>query len=141
METLPSNCSDDDIRSLLLEWWELIAAGRYQEALDMWPHDDNHGIVWTPGTLEEGIATGCTMAPPRGRPQTLRGRPDRERIIRGIDVNRVAPFGLDPEKYCGMVHFEDLPLEPSVGALTARFAIKKVGEREITLEFLDAHVM
>ena len=37
--------------------------------------------------------------------------------------------GLDPDKYCGMVHFEDLPVEPSVGALTARFAIMKVGVR------------
>ena len=97
--------------------------------------------MWTPETLEEGITTGCTMSPPRGRPQTLRGHRDRERIIRGIDVNRVALFGLDPKKYCGMVHFEDLPLEPSIGALTARFAIMKVGKREITLEFHDAHVM
>ena len=28
MRTLPSKCSDEDIRSLVVEWWELIAAGK-----------------------------------------------------------------------------------------------------------------
>ena len=142
METLPTNCSDDDIRSLVLEWWELIAAGQYQRALDMFAHDDSQGIVWTPQTLEEGIATGCTMTPPRGRPLSLRGHEDRDRILRLIEVDRAHLFGLDPEKYCGMVHFEELPLEPCIGDdVTARFAIMKVGPKEITLEFHDAHVM
>ena len=138
MRTLPSNCSDDDIRALVVEWWELIAAGKYEQALEMFAHDDSGGIVWTPETLEEGIATGCCMSPPRGVPQSLRAEdgPSYE-----IEVDRVHSFGLDPERYCGMVHFEPLPMEPYVGELTARFHIMKVGRDGITLEFHDAHVM
>ncbi|HTL30689.1 MAG TPA: hypothetical protein VL282_15765 [Tepidisphaeraceae bacterium] len=142
MQTLPSNCSDDDIRKIVVEWWELIVAGKYQQALEMFAHNDTGGIVWTPETLEEGIATGCCMSPPRGVPQSLLAQEDSAaRIKRDIEVDREHLFGLDPEKYVGMVHFEELPMEPFVGALTARFAIMKVGRDRITLEFHDAHVM
>lgn len=138
MRTLPSDCSDDAIRSLVVEWWELIAAGRYDQAFEMFACHDVDGIIWTPETLKEGIATGCCMSPPRGVPQSLhaQGAPPYR-----IEVDREHLYGLDPERYSGMVHFEPLPMEPYVGELTARFHIMKVGRDQLTLEFLDAHVM
>jgi hypothetical protein len=141
MRTLPDTCSDDDIRELVLEWWELIAAGKYKQAFEMFAYHDVDDIVWNPKTLEEGIATGCCMSPPRGRPQSLRKHKDADRIIKAMNIDREHLFGLDPKKYCGMVHYEHLPMKPFVGDLTARFAIMKVGQNEITLEFHDAHVM
>src|SRR4051812_32722829 len=98
----------------------------------MFAHADDIDIVWTPETLEEGIATGCCMSPPRGVPQSLlsEGAPRYE-----IAVERGRSYGLDPKRYCGRVHFEPLPMEPYVGDLTARFAIIKVGGDKITLEF------
>jgi hypothetical protein len=141
VRTLPANCSDDDIRKLVVEWWELIAAGKYEQALEMFAHKDDGGIVWTPDTLEEGIATGCCMSPPRGRPQSLRKHKDADRIIKAMNVDREHLFGLDPKRYCGMVHYEYPPMKPYIGEVTARLAIMKVGRGEITLEFHDFHVM
>jgi hypothetical protein len=141
MRTLPSKCSDEDIRSLVVEWWELIAAGTYEEAFEMLAYHDVDGIVWTPQTLKEGIATGCCMSPPRGVPQSLHA--DGVEPC-DIEVDREHLFGLDPQRYCGMVHFDPLPMDPSEpfpGYLTARFHIMKVERDQITLEFLDAHVM
>ncbi len=141
MRTLPTKCSDDEIRNLVIEWWELIAAGKYKEALEMFAHKDDGGIVWTPETLKEGIATGCSMEPPRAKPLSLRKQKDFDRIFKAMNVDREHLFGLDPKKYIGMVHFEYLPMKPYIGALTARFAILKVGRNQLTLEFHDAHVM
>src|SRR4051812_18103411 len=109
VRTLRAKCSDDDIRKLVIEWWELIAAGKYKQALEMFAHKDDGGIVWTPDTLEEGIATGCCMSPPRGRPQSLRKQKDADRIVKAMNVDREHLFGLDPKKYCGMVHYEHPP--------------------------------
>jgi hypothetical protein len=65
----------------------------------------------------------------------------KEIIANSIDVNRMDLFGLDPAHYVGMVHYDDVSLDGEPSHLTARFHIKKVSDTEITLEFLDIHVM
>jgi hypothetical protein len=72
----------------------------------------------------------------------LLGRPDADDIIRNkIRVDRRNLYGLDPARYLGMVHYDDVPLNGERSDLTARFHIRRVGADRLTLEFLDIHVM
>ncbi|SCY18374.1 hypothetical protein SAMN05216233_1054 [Desulfoluna spongiiphila] len=73
---------------------------------------------------------------------SLIGRDDRDIISNdSIDVDRENLYGLDPDEYLGMVHFNDVPLSGYLSDLTARFHIKRINDLQITLEFLDIHVM
>jgi hypothetical protein len=154
--TLPVNATDEEIKSLVVEWSELLAEKRYQEALAMFPFC-NEEMEWTPNLLEK-VINGYGV-PADSDPETTRmllddwqvscfeittlvGRPDKEEIIRdSIEVDREHLFGLTPGKYLGMVHYNDVPLCGFRSDLTARFHIKKVGADRLTLEFLDIHVM
>ena len=40
-----------------------------------------------------------------------------------------------------MVHYHRVPLSGFLSDLTARFHIQRVGEDQLTLEFLDLHVL
>lgn len=154
MRTLPLTASDQEIRGLVVEWSELLAAKRYRDALDLLPHSDEE-VHWTPERLEKVIAG---YGVPDSDPDTLRyllahhqvsrfeitplaGRPDRHEIIAKIAVDRRNLYGLDPCRYLGMVHYEEVPLSGFRSDLTARFHIKRVGPDRLTLEFLDLHVM
>jgi hypothetical protein len=155
MRTLPLTASDEEIRLLVVEWSELLAAKRYQEALELLPPNNEDG--WTPAILEQ-VIRGYGV-PADADPETtkqllahhkvsqfeitpLAGRPDREAIIAKINVDQKHLFGLDPQKgYLGMVHYDDVPLSGFRSDLTARFCIKRVGADRLTLEFLDLHVM
>lgn len=144
MQTLPFDCSHDDIRRLVVEWWELLAAGKYREALEMFDHDDWE-VKWSPEKLEEAIATYGCFEPYPGDPKWEAGsifdQPNPQKIIAAIDVDRENPYGKHPPEYNGMVHFHDVPLKQRVSDMSARFYIKRVGRDQITLEFLDVHVM
>ena len=154
MRTLPLYASDQEIKALVCEWSELLAAKRYQDALDLFPHSDEE-LSWTPEILQQLIAgygaldydpeTLKSLLTRHNVPcfeiTTLMGRPDRDEIIDKIDVDRENLYGLDPEHYLGMVHYEDVPLSGFRSDLTAQFHIKRVGSDQLTLEFLDLHVM
>jgi hypothetical protein len=127
MRTLAIDASDDEIRSLVVEWHELLAQRRYSEALELLPHSTIE-VDWTPELLDEVITT-------------LLGRPDRNEIIAKMSVDRQNLYGLDATAYLGMVHFDDVPLSGFRSDLTARFHIKRIGSDRLTLEFLDLHVM
>lgn len=62
-------------------------------------------------------------------------------VFRKAHVDRENLYGLDPQKYLGMVHYEYVPLSGFCSDLTGRFHIKRVGEHHLTLEFVDIHVM
>ena len=67
---------------------------------------------------------------------------DKDEIIeKKIDVDRKHSFGLDPQNYLGMVHYDAVPLSGYRSDLTARFRIRRIGADRLTLEFLDIHVM
>jgi hypothetical protein len=138
----------------VVEWHELLAQRRYAEALELLPHSTIE-IDWTPKLLDEviqgyGVLDGDKetldfLLKHRGVRRfeitTLVGRPDRDEIIAKISVDRQHLFGLDPTRYLGMVHFDDVPLSGFKSDLTARFHIKRIGSDRLTLEFLDLHVM
>jgi len=50
MKTLPINASNDGIKKLVVEWSEMLAAGKFKEALDMFPNGDEE-MEWTPESL------------------------------------------------------------------------------------------
>ena len=155
MRKLPLACADDEIKALVVEWSELLAGEQYQEALDMFLHSDEEWN-WTSELLGKTVeGYGVPDLDPqtlawlheewevdRFKIASLEERSDKDRIIADcIDVDRHNLFGLDPNRYVGMVHYHDVPLNGGISDLTARFHIKRVGEDELTLEFLDLHVM
>ena len=153
--TLPIDAPDNAIKDLVVEWNELLAQKRYAEALSMFPQCC-HELTWTPENLGN-IISGYGVLDnddetlehtlkhhnvSRFEITTLINRPDYKQIYDDcIDVNRNSLYGLNPEHYLGMVHFEDVPLSGFRSDLTARFHIKKIGLKELTLEFVDIHVM
>jgi hypothetical protein len=155
MRTLSIDASDSEIKSVVAEWSELLAQKRYREALDLLPYSTEE-YDWTPELLEQIIAGYGVIDPdpdtskwllehhgvPRFEITTLAGRSDCDEIVNTkIDVDRENLYGLDPKHYVGMVHYFDVPLSGFRSDLTARFNIKRVDARTITLEFLDLHVM
>jgi hypothetical protein len=143
--TLPLSATDDAIMELVVEWSELLADGRFADALNMFPNAGDP-TVRTPELLARVIAGyGVTEPSPCGKVfavTTLRGRPDADDLIRHkIAVDRENLYGLDPARYLGMVHYHDVPLNGERSDLTARFHILRVGAARLTLEFLDIHVM
>jgi len=155
LKALSVDASDDDIKALVVEWSELLAQKRFQEALAMFLHCDDEAM-WTPRLLEETIAGyGVPDIDPetqgmmledwgveRFEITTLLGRSDKDEIIaKKISVDRESLYGLDPQSYLGMVHYDDVPLSGYRSDLTARFHMKRVGSDRLTLEILDIHVM
>ena len=155
IRTVAQDASDDDIKSLVVEWSELLAHKRFEEALAMFLHDDRN-VAWTPTLLEKTITGyGVPELDPktltmiledwgvdRFEVTTLLERPDKDEIIeQKIKVDREHLFGLEPKFYLGMVHYDDIPLSGYRSDLTARFHIKRLGNGRMTLEFLDIHVM
>ncbi len=114
----------------------------------MFPHtSESFGFEWTPGHLEDWISNyGCARkdydSGEYRKVSSLFEQPDSEQFIRNaIDVDRNYLYGLDPERYVGMVHYDDVPLDGKPSDLTARIQIMRVEPAAITLEFLDIHVM
>ena len=155
MRTLPITATDDEIRALVVEWSELLAQRKFLEALELlFPENEDE---WTPQYLEETIAGyGVPESEPysdsllsllahhgvqRFEITSLAEHPERDEILSRMDVDRENLYGLDPQKYLGMVHYEYVPLSGFCSDLTGRFHIKRVGEHHLTLEFVDIHVM
>jgi hypothetical protein len=155
VRTLPLNAPDEDIKRLVVEWSELLAQKRFQEALGLFLHRDGES-AWTAQSIERVINGYGVLEPERGVIEelqemhgvkrfeitTLLGRPDADEIIRDkIHVDRENLYGLNREQYVGMVHYFDVPLCGERSDLTARFNIKRVGTDRLTLEFEDLHVL
>jgi hypothetical protein len=154
MKTLPIDASDDEIRSLVVEWSELMAARRFEEAYDLLAFDRSEWD-WTPQLLADTIrgygvpdidgTTKQFMLEDWGVDEfemtTLEGREDRDAMIDSIEVDRENLGPLDPERYVGDVHYHDLPLCHARSDLTARFQLLRVGDDKLALELLDIHVM
>jgi hypothetical protein len=141
MKTFPADADDDEIRAAVAEWSELLAQQRYADALAMFEPAE----PFTPEELGLWIAGyGCPEPDPdfgTFAVTSLQALPGADEIIQKSDEDRENLYGLDPQLYDGMVHYDDVPLNGSPSDLTARFHIRKVGDEQITLEFLDIHVM
>src|SRR4051812_40148243 len=95
VRTLPVEATDDAIKSLVVEWSELLAEKRFAEALAMFPSVPRGG-GWTPETLDKVIAGYGVRDPDpatlaymlhehgvtRFEITTLVGRPDRDELVR-----------------------------------------------------------
>jgi len=106
---------------------------------------------WTPAILELTIAG---YGVPDVEPETLQMHhenwgvdrfeftsADKDEIFGSIEVDRENLYGLPADEYLGMVHYCPVPLCGDWSDMTAQFQIKKVGNQELTLEFLNIHVM
>jgi hypothetical protein len=148
---LPTTATDDELRRLVVEWSELLAESNFQDAFSMFPSEGD----WSAELLKETIQgygvpeNDESLAPMLEswevdvlKITTLFDRNDAEDFIKkAIDVDRENLYGLDPRLYLGMIHYNDIRISGFVSDLTARFHIKKVGSDQLTLEFLDIHVM
>ena len=157
MKTISLTASDDDIRTLVVEWSELMAARDFDAAYAMLAFDRSEWN-WTPELLANtirgyGIADLHESDPTtledileewesdELRMTTLNGREDRQQIVSSIEVDRENLRTLDPNHYIGWVHYYDIPLNDERSDLTARFRIRKSGADQIGLELLDIHVL
>ncbi len=148
MKTFALNCPDDEIRQAVVEWSELLAQGKFIEALAMFLHtSESFGFEWTAEHLEDWVSNyGCARKNYDGgkyyKVTSLYTQPNSEQFIRkAIKINRKYLRGRDPQEYVGDVMYDDVPLDGKPSDLTARFNIKKPGTDALTLEFLDIHVM
>jgi len=148
MTTFPPDCSDDAIREAVVAWSQLLAQGKFAQALAMFEHtSESFGFEWTPERLEDWVSNyGCARADFDGGKyhkvtSLFEQSNSRQFIQKAIKVDRENRYGLDPARYVGVVHYDDVPLDGKPSDLTARFQIKKVGADALTLEFLDIHVM
>jgi len=148
MTTFTLKCSEEEIRKAVVEWSELLAQGKYAEALAMFLHtSESFGFAWTPEHLEDWVSNyGCARKDYDGgkyhKVTSLFAQPNSEQFIReAIKVNLEGLQSPNPKGDVGDVHYDDVPLDGKRSDLTARFRIKKVGADALALEFLDIHVM
>ena len=155
MRTLPIDATDTEIKQLVVEWSERLAEGKYEEALNLMLFSTEE-YPWTPELLKSAIngygvphsdeeTTKLLLAEYEAEEfvvSSLANRDDKDNILdRKIQVDRESLYGLDPNQYLGMVHYEGVPLCGYLSDLTAQFYLKKVGSHQLTLEFLNIHVM
>jgi hypothetical protein len=146
MRELPLTATDDDLRALVVEWSEHIAAGRHGEALAMFPcSKDSFDIEWTAESFASWIANyggDESFDDHCHRITSIHALTAPEEFVKkAIQVDRECLHGLDPKRYLGMIHYDDVPLDGKPSHLTARFHIMRVADNRLTLEFLDLHVM
>jgi hypothetical protein len=142
--TLLLTADDTAIKALVVEWSELLAQGRFADALALVP-SAGESCIQTPEVLERTIAGYGRPEPyPNGEVfavTPLLDRPDAEEIIRDmIQVDREHLYGLDPERYLGVVHYNDVPLNGKRSYLTARFGIRRVGANRLALDLENIYV-
>lgn len=149
MRTLSIYASDEEIKNLIIEWNELLAVEKYEEALSLF-HSDNLEVEWTPNLLEQAIygygIIGYTreeikemFGPEDYKITSIIDNKEKEKIINSIEVTR--DWNFKDENIIGMVHYDCVPLNGELSDLTARFYIERIDESNITLKFLDLHVM
>lgn len=149
MKTLSIDSSDEEIKDLVIEWNELLAAEKYEEALSMFPSDKLE-VEWTPELLEQAVygygVVGYTreeikemFGPEDYKVTSIFDNKEKNKIINSIEVSR--DWNFKDENIIGMVHYDCVPLNGELSDLTARFHIRKIYDNNVTLEFLDLHVM
>ena len=149
LRTLPAGAGREEIIGLLEDWTELLAAERYEEALNMFLIDTSSGD-WTPELLESAVyGYGCAgytwedAAREFGRADykvtSLKSSPHREEIRKAIDIS--SDYGWMGRDDIAVIHYDKLPLNGEPSDLTARFFVRKLDDKTITLAFMDLHVM
>lgn len=150
MRTLPITASKEEIRQLVIEWNELLAQEKYKEAFEMFPVYEDNELDWTPELLESAVYTyGCPgytreeaekeFGSADYKVTSILENPDKDKIINSIDISSdYAWMGKDD---IAVIHYDNVPLNGKMSDLTGRFFVRKVNDKEITLVFIDLHVM
>lgn len=148
MKTLPINASKEEIKSLVIEWNELLSQEKYKEALDMFLIDESN--EWTPELLESAVFSyGCPgltreeaekeFGSADYKVTSILENPDREKIIDSIDIS--SDFGWLGKEDIAVIHYDNVPLNGEMSDLTARFFVRRINDDRLTLAFMDLHVM
>jgi hypothetical protein len=134
--------SDEEIRALVVEWSELLAAQRFPEALAL---VDLSSVPWTPDFLEFWLSNYGSDSPSDERfaVTSILDLPDGADATSLITVGRdmdTSPRGLSRVRYLGWVDY-DLPLNGTKSDLTVQFRIRRVWKHWMSLELCDIHVL
>lgn len=150
MRTLPITASKEEIRELVIEWNELLAQEKYREAMEMFMLAEDNELDWTPELLESAVyGYGCPgytreeaekeFGSSDYKVTSILENPDREIIIDSIDIS--SDYGWMGQNDIAVIHYDNVPINGEMSDLTARFFVRKVNDDEITLAFIDLHVM
>ncbi len=150
MRILPITASQEEIKELVIEWNELLAQEKYKEALEMFLIDENNELDWTPELLESAVyGYGCPgytreeaekeFGSADYKVTSILDNPNRDKIIESIDIS--SDYKWMGENDIAVIHYDNVPLNGTMSDLTARFFVRKVNNNEITLAFVDLHVM
>lgn len=150
MRTLPITAGKEEIRGLVIEWNELLAQEKYREAMEMFMLAEDNELDWTPELLESAVyGYGCPgytreeaekeFGSSDYKVTSILENPNREKIIDSIDIS--SDYGWMGENDIAVIHYDNVPLNGEMSDLTARFFVRKVNNDEITLAFIDLHVM
>lgn len=150
MKTLPITASNEEIKELVIEWNELLAQEKYKEALEMFLIDENNELNWTPELLESSVYTyGCPgytreeaekeFGSSDYKVTSILENPNKDKIIESIYIS--SDYGWLGKNDIAVIHYDNVPLNGNMSDLTAIFFVRKVNDDEITLAFIDLHVM
>lgn len=150
MKILPITASNEEIKELVIEWNELLAQEKYKEALEMFLIDENNELNWTPELLESAVYTyGCPgytreeaekeFGSSDYKVTSILENPNKDKIIESIDIS--SDYGWLGKNDIAVIHYDNVPLNGNMSDLTAIFFVRKVNDDEITLAFIDLHVM
>lgn len=150
MKTLPITASKEEIKKLVIEWNELLAQEKYKEALEMFLINEDNELDWTPELLESAVyGYGCPghtkeeaekeFGSADYKVTSVLDNPNRDEIIESIDIS--SDYTWMGENDIAVIHYDNVPLNGRMSDLTAKFFVRKVNDNEITLAFIDLHVM
>lgn len=150
MRTLPITASKEEIQQLVIEWNELLAQEKYKEAFEMFPVVEDYEQDWTPELLESAVYTyGCPgytreeaekeFGSADYKVTSILENPDKDKIINSIDISSDYAWAGSDE--IAVIHYDNVPLNGKMSDLTAIFSVRKINDNEITLVFMDLHVM
>jgi len=149
LRTLSADAGREEIIALLEDWTELLAEERYEEALSMFLIDTTTGD-WTPELLESDIyGYGCAgytreeaarvFGSSDYKITSLKNSPFREEIHKAIDIS--SDYDWRGRDDIAVIHYDKVPLNGKPSDLTARFFVRKLDDKTVTLAFIDLHVM
>lgn len=156
MKLFPHDVSAEQVRTDLLGWLDMLAQGRYADAVDFLSPaiPDESGSTketrWTPELLESVIANYGLVEPMEGEDWRYRVAPLTNELLPlfsdqlDIDLEMWERSTADGSRLAGAIH-ADLPLVyedgPAMSDLTARFMFKRFPDGRMALVLLDIHVM
>lgn len=151
MRTLPITASDEEIKQWVRDWITVLGEERYDEAVEMLhPNLSSYGQYdhWTGERLKTIVSNYGLHEPIPDAPRVFHPIPVSDEIRSEFEQHlRVFPrLALEEDWTIDNVSIHvDLPLRDDDGTflsdMTAEMMLRRVGETEMGVELLSAHVM